>query len=68
MVQIPWFKSKLVWLGVIMTLAGILPLVSSLLSQQAIAASDFVGLFGGILTVILRVWFTNSTIATPPAE
>jgi hypothetical protein len=65
MTQIPWYKSKLVWLGVIMTLAGVLPLVASLLSQTAISASDFVGLVGGILTVILRIWFTNTTIATP---
>ena len=67
MTQIPWYKSKLVWLGVIMTIAGILPLLASLLSQTTIAPSDFVGLMGGILTVILRVWFTNTTISTPPA-
>jgi hypothetical protein len=60
--SIPWYKSKLVWLGVIMTVLGVLPLVTSLLNQTVVQAQDFVGLFGGILTVILRIWFTSSTI------
>ena len=60
---IPWYKSKLTWLGVIMTLLGVLPLVQSLLAQTVIAPADFVALFGGILTVVLRVWFTDAPIA-----
>jgi hypothetical protein len=62
MQTIPWYKSKIVWLGVITTVAGILPLVSSLLSQTAIAPADFVALFSGVLTVILRVWFMQGPV------
>jgi antibiotic biosynthesis monooxygenase (ABM) superfamily enzyme len=68
MSTIPWYKSKLVWLGVIMTVLGILPLISSLLSQTTVAPSDFVGLLGGILTVILRIWFTDTAVDTPKAQ
>ena len=57
-----WYQSKLVWLGIIMTLSGILPLVASLMQQASIAPADFVSLFGGILTVILRIWFTSAPI------
>lgn len=68
MKTIPWYASKIVWVGVIMTLLGVLPLVTSLLNQTVIQAQDLVGLLGGILTVILRIWFTDSVIATPPAQ
>ena len=58
-----WYQSKLVWLGVITTLLGVLPLVQQLVSQASIQPADFVALFSGILTVILRVWFTNTEIS-----
>jgi hypothetical protein len=45
-----------------MTVAGIIPLVSSLLQQTAVSPADVVNLFGGILTVVLRVWFTSTPI------
>jgi hypothetical protein len=62
MSPIPWYKSKIVWLGVILTILGILPLVQSLLTQAVIAPADFVALGGGILAVILRIWFTDAPI------
>jgi hypothetical protein len=58
----PWYQSKIIWLGVLMTLLGVVPLVNSLLQKGVPAPTDFVELAGGILTVILRVWFTDTAI------
>lgn len=57
-----WYKSKTVWVGVIVTLIAVLQLVASLLTQEQVAATDITLLFVGILQVILRVWFTDTPI------
>ena len=62
MQSIPWYKSKIIWLGILTTLAGILPLVGSLLAQTTIAPADFAALVSGILTVIMRAWFLQGPI------
>lgn len=71
MVTIPWYSSKIVWLGVISTLLGIIPLVNELVrvvAPGAIVTVDAVlALIAGVATVVARIWFTNSNIATPPA-
>jgi hypothetical protein len=59
-----WYQSKLFWLGVIMTLLGAIPVVQELLAKSPMQATDFVAFFGGILTVILRVWFTDKSISS----
>jgi hypothetical protein len=61
-----WYASKAVWLGIILTLSGIVPAIVELLNKTAITPADVVLAFGGVLGVILRIWFTNTTIATPP--
>jgi uncharacterized membrane-anchored protein len=57
-----WYQSKLVWLGIIMTLSGLLPFVSELVKTQPVTPEAVVAFVGGILTVILRVWFTDTAI------
>ena len=59
----PWYTSKLIWLGVVTTLVGSLDLVARLLQQVQVTPSDIVLLASGILTVVLRVWFTEQPIA-----
>jgi len=57
-----WYQSKLVWLGVIITLQGLIPLVTELLAKGTVSPAD-VGVFAsGVLAVILRVWFTDSAV------
>jgi hypothetical protein len=59
-----WYLSKLVWLGVIQTLLGVLAVVSDFLqSGRAFDAAGVVLIATGILTVILRVWFTDTEIS-----
>jgi len=58
-----WYQSKLVWLGIVQTLIGALGLVAEYLSKSDFSPASVVVLVSGILTVILRVWFTNTTIS-----
>lgn len=59
----PWYQSKLVWLGVITTLIGVLEVVGIWLEAAQFQPQDFVVLAVGVLTVILRVWFTDTSIS-----
>lgn len=57
-----WYQSKLVWLGIVQTLIGSLGLLADYLANGAYTPEQVVLLFSGILTVILRVWFTNTQV------
>jgi len=59
-----WYQSKLVWLGILQTLIGSLGLVAELLQKAVIQPFDLVFLFSGILTIVIRVFFTNQPIAS----
>jgi hypothetical protein len=58
-----WYESKLVWLGVIQTVIGILGLLATFLEVGDFAAPAVVALVIGALTVVLRIWFTDTAIA-----
>ena len=62
----PWYASKVVWMGVITTLLGVLPLVNvyaNVVAPQTVTIVAGTGaLISGILTVILRVWFTDTAV------
>jgi hypothetical protein len=58
----PVLTSKIVWLGILMTLAGVIPVVVELLNKSAITPADCVLAFGGVLTVVLRIWFTDTKL------
>ena len=70
--KIKWYEAKLVWVGIIMTVLGILPLVNvfvQVVAPQAVTVVEAVcALVAGILTVVWRVWSTNTRIETPPVE
>lgn len=57
-----WYQSKLVWLGVIMTISGAIEVVRQLLVAGPIDPQAILGAVGGIMTVIMRVWFTDTQI------
>ena len=61
----PWYKSKLVLIGILQTVIGALSLVADLLGKSQITAQDITLLSVGILTVILRIWFTDQPIQGP---
>lgn len=58
----PWYKSKLVWLGIVQFGLGSLGVLWEFLERGDFSAPAVVVLFSGILTVVLRVWFTDTTI------
>lgn len=59
----PWYRSKLVWLGVIQTLIGCLALLADFLGAGSYTPQAVTILVMGALTVALRVWFTDTAIA-----
>ena len=58
-----WYESKLVWLGVIQTVIGVLGLLATFLEVGDFAAPAVGALVIGALTVVLRIWFTDTPIA-----
>ncbi len=62
METIKWYQSKLVWLGVIITFQGAVPVIVELLNKQVVSPADILVALSGIGTVILRVWFSTARI------
>ena len=56
----PFYLSKTVVLNVILTLIGAVTLITDTVPD---AYKPYVILAGGVLNVILRVWFTNAPVA-----
>jgi hypothetical protein len=57
-----WYLSKTLWLGVIITFQGIVPVVIELLDKGTASPSDVLITLSGIGAVVLRIWFTNTPI------
>ena len=57
-----WFQSKMVWLGIVQTAIAILSLVAEFLTHNDFSSAAVVMLFSGALTIVLRIWFTNTGI------
>jgi len=61
-----WSKSKIVWAGVLITFLGIIPLIATFVKviepQWAIIINSALVMVIGILTVVFRIWFTDSII------
>lgn len=60
-----WYQSKVVWVGVISTLLGVLQLFAEWYDKGDFSVSGVVALVIGVLVIILRVWFTDTPIDTP---
>jgi hypothetical protein len=56
-----WYESKLVWLGVLTALLGIIPLVQEMIAKGPVDVTAILTLISGIVVVVLRVW-TNTPI------
>jgi hypothetical protein len=57
-----WYLSKLTWVGIIITFQGIVPIAIDLLNKASVSPADFLVALSGVGTVILRIWFTDTTI------
>ena len=62
MITKPWYQSKLVWLGIIQTLIGIAGLLADFFGAGNFTAQAITLLVMGALTVVMRVWFTDTEI------
>lgn len=58
-----WYQSKIVWMGVLQTLIGMLGLLAEFLKESEFSPMSVVVLVSGFLTVILRIWFTETVIS-----
>ncbi len=59
----PFYLSKLVWLGIIQTVLGALAVVSEFLqSGKPIDPLGIILIVSGILTAVLRIWFTDTPV------
>jgi len=58
-----WYLSKLNWLGVIQFLIGALAIVGEFVKNNDFSPYATTLLFTGILTVVLRTWFTSTPIS-----
>ena len=57
-----WYLSKLLWLGVVMTLLGAVPVLQALFAGDPANIGNILEAIGGFLVVVLRVWFTDSAL------
>ena len=57
-----WYQSKLIWLGILITLQGAIPLVQEMLAKGPVDSQSVLALVSGILVIVIRVWFTDSQI------
>jgi hypothetical protein len=56
-----WYQSKLVWMGVLTALLGIIPLVQEMIDKGPVDTTAILTLVSGVIVIALRVW-TNSPI------
>jgi len=52
----PWYQSRTIWIGILTTLAGIIPLVVDLVNTETIDAGALAVIALGIIQVVRRVW------------
>lgn len=57
-----WFESKIVWVGLINTVIAILAIGGEFLQKAEFSPIAISAFITGVLTVVLRVWFTNTEI------
>jgi hypothetical protein len=63
-----WYKSKTLWFNVIVMLLGIIPIIGTFVKLvqpgAALIIDGALAMVAGIGNLILRVWFTDTPIAT----
>ena len=51
-----WFQSKTIWIGILTTLAGVIPLVVELVNKQNLDAVAIGTVILGMIQIVRRVW------------
>ena len=63
-----WYQSKIVWLGILTTILGVVPILVELAKAYNIDAVAVGTAIIGILTVIVRIWLTDTGINSTAAK
>lgn len=61
-----WFRSKSVWLGVVLTLVGLSTYFGDPLHTPTMTVASISEAVGGVALTVLRVWFTAAPVAGTP--
>lgn len=68
MVTKAWYQSKIVWLGILTTILGIVPILVDLAKAYNVDVVAVGTAVIGILTVIVRIWLTDTGIDSSAAK
>lgn len=68
MVTKAWYQSKIVWLGIVTTILGIVPILVELARSYNVDVVAVGTAIIGILTVIVRIWLTDTGINSTAAK
>lgn len=60
-----WYQSKIVWLSIIQFLIAFLGLLGEFLQKADYSPIAITMLFSAVLMVVMRIWFTDTTIKNP---
>ena len=52
----PWYQSRTIWVGILTTLAGVIPLVVELINKQSFDAGAIAAVVLGVIQIVRRVW------------
>lgn len=59
----PWFFAKSLWLGVVLTIIGVTTYFGDPLHTPTMTLASISEALGGVMAIVLRVWFTNQAVA-----
>lgn len=57
-----FFESKLNWVGIVQFLVGVFTFIQGWLEAGDFSPFGIFALISGVVTIILRTWFTDSSI------
>ena len=52
----PWYQSRTIWIGILTTLAGVIPLIVELVNKTSIDAVAIGTAALGVIQIVRRVW------------
>jgi uncharacterized membrane protein HdeD (DUF308 family) len=57
-----WYQSKTIWIGILTTLAGVIPLVVELINKQSFDAGAIAAVVLGVIQIVRRVWLDGQPL------
>jgi uncharacterized membrane protein HdeD (DUF308 family) len=57
-----WYRSKTIWIGILTTLAGVIPLAVELINKQSFDAGAIAAVVLGVIQIVRRVWLDGQPL------